>query len=625
MCGLVAVWSPAGGAASAGERIGAALHALRHRGPDGAGRWGSTDGRIALGHTRLAVIDLAGGAQPVASEDGAIVAVVNGELYDHLALGNDLRARGHRLRSNGDAELLVHLYEERGDACVEALGGELAFVLWDGRRRRLLAGRDRFGIKPLLWARLPSGGIALASEAKALFALGVAARWDDESFFHAAHTQYPWPDRTLFAGVHQIEPGCLLIVDDDGASNGGTLTHRRYHDLAFTSDEDDHLTLDTAAAAIRTALDRAVQQRTVADTPIAVQLSGGLDSTTVAALAIRHRADLRAFTVGFDAPAYDERDLAAATAAALNLPLTVVPLTATLIAEHFPAAVAHAESLAINGHLVGKWALSRAIRAAGCKVALTGEGADELFAGYPHLRLDAGAGAAITGHTASRGLMLPEGDGLPLDGVRALLRGHVPTWLAAKATLGRRVRSLLAPDLLARFATVDPYAALIERTAAPPTAPPLHQSAHTWIRSALAQYILRTLGDGMELAHGVEGRVPFLDPAVATLAMRLPPALLVAGDLDKPVLRRAVADLLPPAIARRPKHPFLAPPLVRIAPTLVQDLLRDHARRSSLVDRPRLLAVLDSLPSLPAAEQQAWDPALMLILSSAILQTRYAA
>jgi len=622
MCGLVAAVST--GPAIEPARVEAALDALAHRGPDGRGGWRGPDGRVVLGHTRLAVLEAASGAQPVANEDGTIVAIVNGEIYDHVAVGARLAARGHRLRGRGDAELLVHLYEDDGDDLVARLRGELAFVLWDGRRRRLLAGRDRFGIKPLVWAR-HGGVVALASEAKALFGFGIPARWDDESFFHAAHTQYPWPDRTLFAGVHQVAPGGLLIVED------GEVTARRWWRPTTTPLDID---LGEAARRARESLEEAVRLRCVADAAVAVQLSGGVDSSTVAALAARHRPDLRAFTVAFDdggdgPGGYDERAIAAATAAALGVPVEVVALDAGAIAEQWPVAVAHAEGLAINGHLVGKWALARAMRAAGCKVALTGEGADELFAGYPHLRRDAlralGRGGAIRGHAASRGVMLPHGEGLPLDGVRARL-GFVPTWLEAKATLGRRVRSLLAPDLIARHHDQDPYLALIERSgAAALDAPEVRRAAHAWNASALAQYILRTLGDAMEMAHGVEGRVPFLDPVVAEAALRIPPEVLVDPDLDKPVLRAAVADLVPRAVLDRPKHPFLAPPLGRVAPALVQDLLRAHARSSPLVDGARLIEVLDALPGLPPEEQQAWDPALMLLLSAAIVQARYGA
>ncbi len=612
MCGIVAV--AAAGPASA-ARLDAAIAALGHRGPDGRGSWRAEGGAVALGHARLAVIDPLGGAQPIANEDGSIAAVVNGELYGHDEHARWLAARGHRLRSRCDAEVLVHLYEELGDELVRSVRGELAFALWDGRRRRLLAGRDRFGVKPLVWARW-GGGVALASEAKALFALGVPARWDAEAFFHAAHAQYVWPDRTLFEGVAQLEPGTILVWD------GGAPRTARYWELPVGV-APAATTLGDAAARLRDALDDAVRVRLRADARVCVQLSGGIDSTSVAALGARAGGLGGAFTVAWaGGGAYDERALAAATARELGLAHTVVELDGAAIAACWPEAVAHGEGLAINGHLAGKWLLSRAMRDAGYKVALTGEGADELLAGYPHLRAD--AGAAVDGHGASRGLMLPAGDGLATGGVRARL-GFVPTWIAAKATLGRRVRELLAPELIARFAGEDPLAALAERLGGERLrgAPPLHAAAATWARSALAQYILRTLGDGMEMAHGIEGRVPFLDHRVAEVAFAIEPRVLAGGELDKPVLRRAMAGLVPAGPLARPKHPFLAPPLARLAPALVQDTLRAHARRSPLVDGGRLTEVLDALPAMTDVELQAWDAALMLILSAAILEERY--
>jgi asparagine synthase (glutamine-hydrolysing) len=616
VCGIVAVASEA--PVDEG-RVAAAVDAIGHRGPDGRGAWRSEGGAVALGHARLAVIDPLGGAQPIANEDGSIAAVVNGELYGHDEHARWLAGRGHRLRSRCDAEVLVHLYEELGDDLVRSVRGELAFALWDGRRRRLLAGRDRFGVKPLVWARW-RGGVALASEAKALFALGVPARWDDEAFFHAAHAQYPWPDRTLFHGVRQVEPGTILTWD------GGAPRTARYWELPIWG-APTVATLEDAAARLYDALDDAVRVRLRADARVCVQLSGGIDSTSVAALAARAGGVAGAFTVAWSGGGpYDEGAAAAATARELGLPHTVVPLDAGAIAAHWPEAVVHGEGLAINGHLVGKWLLSRAMRDAGYKVALTGEGADELFAGYPHLRAD--AGAAPQGHAASRGVMLPaRGDaGLDTGGVLAHL-GRVPTWLAAKATLGRRVRDLLAPDLLRRFAGVEPLGALVERLGAARLrrAPPLHVSAATWVGSALAQYILRTLGDGMEMAHGVEGRVPFLDHRVAEVAFSIEPRVLVGEGLDKPVLRRAVAGLVPADVAARPKHPFLAPPLARLAPALLQDLLRSYARSSALVDGRAVTRLLDALPAMSGDELQGWDAALMLLLSAAILEGRYRA
>ena len=602
MCGIVAV---AGGGPVEPRRLAAAIRALAHRGPDGSGHW--LGDNVALGHTRLAVVDPSpAGAQPIASEDGSIVAVVNGEIYDADDHARSLVARGHQLRSRCDAELLVHLYEEHGADVVTHVRGELAFVLWDARRRRLLAGRDRFGIKPLVWAA-HGGGIALASEAKALFALGVGAALDEDVVARAACTQYPPPDRTLFANVHALPPASRLTW----TAMQGVRVERYWDPLVPRTSEI------ARPADVRDALAEAVRVRLRADAPICVQLSGGLDSTAVAALA--GAGVEAAFTVAFAGGGdYDERAIAARTAAELALPLHVVEVDAAAIARHWCEAVAHGEGLAINGHVVGKFLLSRAMREAGFKVALTGEGADELFAGYPHLRHD--AGASVHGHAASRGVMLPTGEGDELASVRARL-GFVPTWMRAKAELGARARQLLA-----RAPTVDPYAALVDSMGGAARfrgVEPLRTAAVTWTETALAGYILRTLGDGMEMRHGIEGRVPFLDHRLAELVLALPADVLVGGDLDKPVLRRALGDIVPAHVRTRAKHPFLAPPLSRIAPALVQDLLRTFARTSSLLDGAALLAVLDRLPAMDAREQQTWDPALMLVLSAAVLDARY--
>lgn len=608
MCGVVAV---VGAAVDAGA-MDRALDALAHRGPDGRGVWRGE--HVALGHTRLAIVDPLHGAQPIANEDGSVVAIVNGEIYEDAAHAQWLGARGHTLRTRCDAELVVHLYEEHGADFVRHVRGELAFVLWDAKRRRLVAGRDRFGIKPLLWARF-GDGIALASEAKALFALGVPARWDDESFFHAAHVQYPLPDRTLFGGVYALEPGCVMTWEA-----GAPAVHRYWQLPAATS---SIATLDDAVEQLRDALAESVRVRLRADARVCVQLSGGIDSSTIAALATPGVE--AAFTVAFtDGGAYDERAIARATAEQLGLPHHLVEVHAGDIATDWLAAVAHGEGLAINGHVVGKWRLSRAMRDAGFKVVLTGEGADELLAGYPHLRTD--AGAHVEGHAASRGVMLPSGDALSTDSVHARL-GYVPTWLAAKAALGHRVRGLLSADFVRAFDGVDPFGALVEQLDADRLRgmARLHASAESWMRTALAQYILRMLGDGMEMAHSMEGRVPFLDVRIAELAMSIDPAILVGDALDKPVLRRAMAGRVPAALLARPKHPFLAPPLSTLAPSLVQDTLRTHARRSAHVDAAALERVLDALPAMSDDDRQRWDPALMLLLSAAVIESRYVA
>jgi len=623
MCGIVGFVAERGGIdAGALER---ALAALRHRGPDGEGRWVAADQAAALGHTRLSLVDKTGGAQPIASEDGAVVAVVSGEFYEHAALRAELSARGHVLRSRSDSEVLVHLYEERGAAAIEALRGEFALLLWDARERALLAARDRFGVRPLCYARLGSGW-GFASEVKALLAAGVPAAWDEEALRQALGMQYHDGDRTLFKGIGQVEPGQLVVVRGERARG------RVFWDLDYPREEAlRSIPDDEAAEAVRSGLEEAVRIRLEAEAPICFQLSGGLDSSAVVALAGRHMARRPVcYTVAFERGGYDERALAASTAAALGAEHRLVEVGQAALVEALPAAIGHSEGLAINGHVAAKFLLSRAVAQDGFRVMLTGEGADELFVGYAHLRGDAAGGdqGALerlrAGHAASAGLMLPEGEGLGLEAVRRRL-GFVPTWMAAKATLGRRVAGLCAPELwrgregacgFARFIDGVDGRQLVGRAR-------VHQSLYLWIKAALAGYILRTLGDAMEMAHAVEGRVPFLDHRLAGLAGGLAIEHSLRGEGAKFVLREALRGVVPEAARTREKHPFLAPPLCVAESETVQATLREGGSLPGFVDRAALRRTLDALPTMPLAERRALDPALMLIASASFLQQRY--
>ncbi|HEU4411622.1 MAG TPA: asparagine synthase (glutamine-hydrolyzing) [Polyangiaceae bacterium] len=630
MCGVVGVVG-LGGPVGAAERaaLGRAIGAIGHRGPDGSGLWADELGGAALGHVRLAIIDPAGGAQPIANEDGTVVASVSGELYGFEALRAGLEARGHRFRTGSDAEVLVHLYEERGPACLDELRGEFAFLLWDARDRLLFAARDRFGVRPLCYAE-HGGRLWLASEAKALFAAGLPAAWDETALEQAAQMQYPSPERTLFRGVRALEPGHLLLAA------GGAVRTRPYWDLDYPPEAPGQAyDAGEAREAVRAALADAVRVRLRADVPVAFQLSGGVDSAAVVALAasLGQKAP-PCFTIGFDDAAYDERAAAGELAAYVGADLHVVDAPAASLVEAFAPAVEQGEGLAINGHIGAKFLLSRAVRDAGYKVVLTGEGADEVFAGYAHLRQDlwASSGGAegearlarlAAENRASAGIMLPSGPGLALGEVRARL-GFVPSWLEAKASLGLRVGSLLAGregrarpfDAYRLFLSgVDVGRQLRGRAR-------VHQSLYLWTKTALGGYILRTLGDGMEMAHGVEGRLPFLDHRLFELARSLPVSLTIREGVEKYVLREALGRLVPPSTRARQKHPFLAPPFASVARGLMRDLLRPPHLPAAF-DASRVRDLLERFDGLPEGERRAIDPALCLVTSAAILQQRY--
>lgn len=615
MCGVVAVFGRA-----EREAVERAVEALHHRGPDGRGI-AMVDG-AALGHTRLALVDAEGGAQPIANEDGSMACVVSGELYDDAHLRRMLESRGHRFRTRSDSELVVHLYEEHGDAFVNHLRGEFAIAIWDGRRKRLVCARDRFGVRPLVWARGPFG-VAVASEAKALFELGVEPRWDEGSLWMSMSAQYTLPNRTVFAGVAQVPPGCLLVVD---AASSRVV---KYWDLEFPPAKEKR---GVAPEELRAALDEAVAVRLRGDhAVIGCALSGGVDSSAVAALAASHSSDVQCFSLSFtDGGDYDEAAIATRTAAHLAVPLHVVGASPAALWDALPQAVAESEGLAINLHLPAKWLLARAVKHAGVSVLLTGEGADEALGGYAHFRrdmlLERGASDDdLRAHNqASAGLMMPEGAMLDTSAMGRAL-GFVPTFIEAKAALGLRATSLLSRELVASFVGCDPYA---EITSAIDVDGQLRgrervdQAAYVWCKLALAGYILRTLGDGTEMAHAVEGRVPFLDHRFFEIARAASISDEVRG-IEKHVLREAMKRDLPDEVLKRPKHPFLAPPLLGAgAAESARELLRSSAL-PSMFDAHAVSTTLDRLATAGPREQKLWDPALMLVLSATLLARHY--
>lgn len=512
MCGLVAVLEH-------DCDLKPGLDALESRGPDGRGTYAVPP--IQLGQVRLATVDPGSGATLVSSEDGRTVAAVNGEIYDaddHLRTW--LQARGHRLRTDRDSELLVHLFEEFGTDVFARLDAEFACAVWDGRR--LVVARDRFGVKPLVYARLGEGW-AIASEAKALFSLGVPRAWNFRALGHVLQFQYLLWDETLFSGVHVLPPGHYAVF-----TPGSAPTIHRY--WSYAPEPAGPVRPELLADALR----GAVRSRLRGDREVAVQLSGGLDSSSVAAFAGR-----RAFTVGFENPAYDESAAARAVAGHLEVPLEVVA-----VAEgDLEAAIVAGEGIAINGHIAAKYALARAIRAAGCAVVLTGDGADELFGGYAHFRRDVGAIEPVD--PTVQGIHVPSDPTM----------SDLPTFLRAKRALCERLRGLLREDPTLG----DPWADLAEHL--PQTADPLTRAQIAWVRTGFHSAILRTLGDGMEGAWGLQGRVPFLANEVVRHATRLDRESL-CGEREKALLSKAVSRFLPP-IALRRKHPFMAPPIPR--------------------------------------------------------------
>jgi asparagine synthase (glutamine-hydrolysing) len=557
VCGIAGVaWSDPG-RPPARELIGRMAASLRHRGPDSQGIHAAPG--VGLGVQRLAIVDLATGDQPIASEDGAVVVVCNGEIYNHVELRARLRARGHRFRTASDVEVIVHLYEDEGVDGVARLRGMFALALWDARRRRLWLARDRLGIKPLHYAET-ADGLYFASEQKALLAGGVppgpldAQALDDVLLFGFARDP-----ATMFAGIRRLPPGHWLVHE------GGRTLIRPYWRLdEVLSREPGHGTRPEAwAERLRAKLDETVALHLRADAPVGAWLSGGLDSSAIAALARRLGGPLPTFTLAFEAAGLDETrgQRLLAEIPGWELPNERARCEARSL-ERYPDVMWHVEAPAAYTADLPRFLLAEA-SARHVKVVLTGEGADEVFGGYAWHKADRLLRPVSFVPAGLRRLLLlgPAGPRRwPWSSRLVLGPGTVdlPRYARMAGPLGGEDRrALLSPDVRAALRAagredVEP--------AGDPSTPGARFRAIQYhdLRTRLPGYMTPSL-DGTTMAFGLEARVPFLDHELIELATQIPPRLQLRRLREKDVLRRAMATTLPPAVAWRRKRGLRAP------------------------------------------------------------------
>lgn len=632
MCGIFAAMTRDG---LPSDRCDQALKLLEHRGPDGTGTWTSRDGTWTLGHTRLSIIGLRNGSQPMTSPDGAVHVVVNGEFYGYREIRERLRSAGYHFSTDSDSEIALHLYDQRGMQAATQLRGEFAVVIADERQQAMFAIRDRFGVKPLYYA-VVNGEVFFASEIKALLALGVPAAWDLEGVtggFGRSH------ETTEFAGISTVPPGCYAIARD------GVVRIYPYWDWEMPTAEQ--MRADTRSEAevvgdFREALRDAVRQRLVADVEVASYLSGGIDSCAVLGLAQQEMdRPIRAFTLTFDNALYDEASIAEAQAKHVGATYHPIPITGREIADSFADAVWHSETQMFNGHGVAKFLLSRAVRNAGIKVVFTGEGADEMLGGYPYFRVDAlnndpTLSAAersalldemLGANEATRALMMP--DQLRSPEMQAVERrlGWLPATLNMAANQANSVAPLLRDDLPVSVREFQPLVAALDRL---PIAQRvagrdrLNQMLYVNARTVMPNFILNYLADRMEMAHSVEGRVPFLDHHVAEAAARVPVSMKVKGIREKHVLREAAKDVLIPQVYDRQKHPFTTPP-TRNPKDPMLEFYRDTFASQAAKDQPiydmaKVSTALDQLLEYPDDQRLAMEGNLQRVASVVVMQ-----
>jgi len=568
MCGISGIFSAGTASLPSDEDLSAMIRRLHHRGPDGFGFYRA--GRIGLAHARLSIIDIAGGTQPIHNEDKTVWVVFNGEIFNYVELRRDLERQGHSFYTRSDTEVIVHLYEQYGEKFVTHLNGQFAIALWDAKRQQLILARDRTGIRPVFYVR-DGGRLLFASEAKALFAApGVSCRLDIRALGEIFTYWSPLAPRTVFEGVSSLPPGHIMVVGD-----GGTRIER-YWDWSFPEDgTPDRRSEQDCAEQLRELLIDSVRLQLRSDVPVGAYLSGGLDSSIVTSV-IKNFTDtpLRTFSLTFADAEFDESEYQNELVSYLGTDHSSILCTRADIAAAFPRTILHTESPVVRTAPAPLMLLSQSVRAAGYKVVLTGEGADEVFGGYdlfkeakirrflareplsklrprilerlyPYLQHSPAAGRAFTHKFFAAGR----------DQLEQPYFAHIPRW-----TTTRRIWQFLSAEVRGQLDGWDPYSAITK------TLPegigrwaPMCQDQYVEAHTLMSGYLLSSQGDRVAMASSIEGRFPFLDHRLIEFANGLPPKLKIKGLTEKYLLKKSMTSLLPESIRTRTKQPYRAP------------------------------------------------------------------
>ncbi|TLD11703.1 hypothetical protein PspLS_11784 [Pyricularia sp. CBS 133598] len=594
------------------------LDTIAHRGPDASGVWISGDGAIALGHRRLAINDLSpDGVQPLHSDDGKIHAVVNGEVYDHEAIRDRcMKEHGYRFRGHCDSEVLIALYKIHGaPGFLEHLRGEFAFVIYDERDGRVIAARDRFGIKPMFWTIQGQGAskrFLFSSEMKGFLAFGWQPEWNVYGLITSSALQ---ADNTVFKDVWNVNPSAWMEVSKDGQ-----IQHHQYWDADYKDKHEvENRPVEEIIVEVRKHLVEATRLRLRADVPVGIYLSGGIDSSTVAGIVthlVREEGvrfgnqdatkRIKCFTIQFgESSGFNEADIAERSAEWLGLEIIKKDMNESELAKHFADAIYHSEHHHFDLNTVGKFCLSTQPREHGVPVVLTGEGADEHFAGYPFLLQD----FLLERDPAWPASKLNKADDVRLGMHRELIddvektMDHIgmfdhgwkgkPEQGALVGYGGLKLQpsaDLFAPWVRERWGHIDIRDSVATSIPADVRAKmdsswhPLHTSLWLYTKLALPNMILTCLGDRAEMAHSIESRPPFLDHKLVEYVNALPPSLKIAyshaegeavgtgssmwwQDLsaarqslsEKWILKEAAKPFITQELYERRKHPYTAP------------------------------------------------------------------
>jgi asparagine synthase (glutamine-hydrolysing) len=634
MCGIAGIFHKNDPVGVSEDLLLRMISAIRHRGPDESGIFVAPE--IGLASARLSIIGIDGGTQPIGNEDGSLWIVFNGEAFNYIELKAELVQKGHRFTTQTDTEVLLHLFEEYGPACLNRINGQFALAIWDSRRQELFLARDRVGIRPLHYYA-DAKVFLFASEIKSIFQHPAASRAIDlESLAQVFTLWTTVTPRTAFQGIYELPPGHYMQVSK------GHIRIERFWDLPGRNEDDPETrSFENAMGALQELLTDAIRLRLRADVPVGAYLSGGLDSTIITALVCRHFDNrLKTFSIGFEDARFDETPFQAEAVRYLATQHHMATTRNSDIRQHFPDVVKHCEKPLLRTAPVPLYLLSKSVRDHGFKVVLTGEGADEIFGGY-NIFKEAKVRRACALHPGSR--------------LRPRLLERLYPYIFKNTSPGRaylekffavdpldltdplfphRVRwrnsgrntTFFAPDVQSALAGASPVQAVLDRL--PPhfdRLDPLSRAQVLEMDIFMSNYLLSSQGDRVAMGNSIETRMPFLDYRVIEFAMRLPAHWKISGLREKHLLRRTFENMLPPTVAQRPKQPYRAP--IREVfpatskPDYVDELLSDTAVRRAGYFNPVKVAGLAkkirSVEATSAGEMQ--DMAFLGILSTQLL------
>ena len=621
-----------------------------HRGPDGFGVRSFDDHGVGFSHARLKIIDLNDerARQPFVSSDNRLLLAHNGEFYDYKRLRAELTSNGARFKTKSDSELVLHLYPEVGlEEMLKHLRGEFAFSLYDKERDRLILVRDRFGIKPLYWT-LADGNLVFGSELKVLFAHpDVTRRFSNKGLYHQL-MQTIVPGTTAFEGIHQVQPGHMLIVERH--HDHLSMREERYWDMDFPlqsergEEKDERYYIE----GVRDQLLEAVQLRLEADVPVACYLSGGIDSCSILGLsAASQQSPVKAFTIGFDSADYDETAIAREMAQSVQADQDIMMLQADHLYDNFARTIWHTERSIYNTLGVAKMLMSKHVNKAGYRVVVTGEGSDELFSGYPAFRRDMflhGLDSLDPAERASWEQLLAESNKLFKGAMLAENEwqdqalnekvGFTPSCIQPWLSSSQHVAGLLNPDIASALNGYQPGQAIADTLDQEMLdgRHPLDKAQYVWIKTMLEGQILTWGGDRVDMANSMEARPAFLDHHLAEFATQLPPTMRIRGKTEKYVLREAMKGLLPTVLYEREKFAFMAPP-AHTDPKKWQAMkaLADQYLNKDAIEDAGLLSVegvknlfeLHENPDTSAATQVQLDAVINHMMSVQILHHHF--